>query len=168
MLCHLLNISTVSAGTLLNLSRKTPLAHADTVPEIAGIDEWAIWKGHTYATIIVDLETRRPIELPADAKAETVEAWFKEHPQVKIVSRDRDTVFAEAARKGAPQAVQAADRWHLLKNSGDAVKRTLDTNQAALRATAEAIAGFGNGKTGTPFLSRFRSWGYSASSILAL
>ncbi len=67
------------------------------------------------------------------------EAWFKEHPQVKIVSRDRDTVFAEAARKGAPQAVQVADRWHLLKNLGDAVKRMLEVHAAGLKATAAAI-----------------------------
>jgi transposase len=122
----------------------------DTVPKIVGIDEWAIWKGHTYATIIVYLERRRPIELLADAELATVEAWFKAHPEVKIISRDRDTVFAEAGRKGAPQAVQVADRWHLLKNLGDAVKRTLDLNQAALRAAAGAIAGFGNGRTDTP------------------
>ncbi len=150
LLCHLLNISTVSADTLLKLSRKAPLAHLETVPKIVGIDEWAIWKGHTYATIIVDLERRRPIELLADAELTTVEAWFKAHPEVKIISRDRDTVFAEAGRKGAPNAVQVADRWHLLKNLGDAVKRTLDLNQAALRATAGAIAGFGKGKTDTP------------------
>lgn len=57
----------------------------------------AIWKGHTYATIIVDLQTRRPIELLADAELATIETWFKAHPEVKIISRDRDTVFAWSA-----------------------------------------------------------------------
>jgi transposase len=148
LLCHLLNVCTVSADTLLNLSRKTPAINPDSKPEIVGIDErtddaqhqvQAIRKGKTYATIIVDLQTRRPVELLADAQAKTVEAWFKEHPEVKIVSRDRDTVFAEAARKGAPQAVQVADRWHLLKNLGDAVKRMLEVHSEGLKATAAAI-----------------------------
>jgi transposase len=96
----------------------------------------AIKKGQNYATILVDLQTRRPIELLKDAKFETVEAWLKEHPGIEIISRDRDTVFAEAARKGAPAAIQVADRWHLLKNLADCLKGMLATDQPALRATA--------------------------------
>ena len=57
----------------------------------------AIRKGQTYAAIVVDLETRRPIELLANAEVKTVETWFKEHPDIKIVSRDRDTMFAWSA-----------------------------------------------------------------------
>jgi transposase len=110
LLCQLLNTSSVSADTLLHLSRKASIDAAAT-PTVLGIDEWAIKKGQNYATILVDLQTRRPIELLKDAKCETVEAWLKEHPGIKIISRDRDTVFAEAARKGAPAAIQVADRW---------------------------------------------------------
>ena len=76
----------------------------------------------------MDLETRRPIDLLADDKLETVEKWFKAHPGIELISRDRDTTFAEAARKGAPTAIQVADRWHLLQNLGDALKRMLETD----------------------------------------
>jgi transposase len=138
LLLQLLNISLVSADTLLNLSRKVTTATIAT-PNVVGIDEWAIRKGQTYATILVDLENRTPIDLLADAKLETVESWLKEHPGIKIISRDRDSVFAEAARKGAPDAIQVADRWHLLKNLSDALKGMLEENQPALRATAAAI-----------------------------
>ncbi|MEK6482581.1 ISL3 family transposase [Catalinimonas sp. 4WD22] len=140
LLAYLLNISTISADTLLNLTRKIPTITFDT-PKILGIDEWSIRKGKTYATILVDLENRRPVDLLPDAKSDTVEAWLKEHPGVEIISRDRDTVFAEGARRGAPDAIQVADRWHLLKNLGDALKKMLEANPAGLRATAAALLG---------------------------
>jgi transposase len=123
----LLNINLVSPDTLLNLSRKVAIATV-SIPKIVGIDEWAIRKGQTYATILVDLEIRRPIDLLPDDKIETVERWLKEHPGIEVVSRDRDTTFAEAARKGALRAIQVADRWHLLQNLGDALKRMLETD----------------------------------------
>jgi transposase len=85
----LLNINLVSADTLLNLSRKVATATAST-PKIVGIDEWAIRKGQTYATILVDLETRRPIALLLDAKLEMVEQWLKEHSSIEVISRDRE------------------------------------------------------------------------------
>lgn len=138
LLTHLLNITSLSADTFLNLIRKLP-AKEETAHKIVGIDEWAILKGRTYATILVDLETGRPIDLLADAKAETVEAWLKQHPGIEVISRDRHTVFAQAARKGAPSAIQVADRWHLLKNLGDTLKRMLEINPAGLRATAVAM-----------------------------
>ncbi|MDO1450543.1 transposase family protein [Rhodocytophaga aerolata] len=69
-LLELLNIHLVSADTLLNLLKK--VAIADTaIPKILGIDEWAIRKGQTYATILVDLDTRKPIDLLPDDKLET-------------------------------------------------------------------------------------------------
>ncbi len=51
LLAHLLNMSTVSADTLLNLTRKMPATQFDT-PNILGIDEWSLRKGKTYATIL--------------------------------------------------------------------------------------------------------------------
>ncbi len=82
-------------------------------------------KGHTYGTIICDLERHCPIDLLADRSADSVEAWFKAHPSVEIISRDRGTTYAEGARKGAPQAIQVADRWHLLGNLEEALEDQL-------------------------------------------
>lgn len=140
LLAYLLNISTVSADTLLNLTRKIQITTFDT-PKILGIDEWSLRKGKTYATILVDLEKRRPIDLLPDAKADTVETWLKEHPGIEIISRDRDTAFAGGARRGAPEAIQVADRWHLLKNLGEALKKMLEINPTGLRDTARALLG---------------------------
>ena len=83
---------------------------------MAGVDDWAWRKGHNYGTIIVDLERREVVEVLADRSAATTASWFKDHPDVEVVTRDRAGLYAEAAREGAPQARQVADRFHLLQN----------------------------------------------------
>jgi transposase len=90
-----------------------------------GIDDWAKRKGRSDGTILVDLERRVPIELLSDREEATVRQWLEAHPEVQIICRDRAPQYAEAARLGAPQAIQVVDRWHLLKNLGEAVQRIL-------------------------------------------
>jgi transposase len=51
---------------------------------------------------------------------------------VIIVSRDRGGEYAAAARKGAPQAQQIADRFHLLKNLRERLKEVMDRKQSCL------------------------------------
>src|SRR5713226_8680315 len=88
-------------------------------------------------TSIILLETRRPIELLPDRSTETVEAWLRTHPEVNIVSRDRGGEYAAAARKGAPQAQQVADRFHLLKNLRERLKEVMDRKQSCLPEVEE-------------------------------
>lgn len=92
-------------------------------------------KGHQYGTILCDLERQAPVDLLADSKADTVVAWLKAHPGVKIISRDRSSEFADAARRGAPQALQVADRFHLIKNLGDDLETALKRYRACFRFT---------------------------------
>jgi transposase len=120
-----------SVDTLLSAVRQAPLPPAPA-PHKIGIDDWAKRKGQTYATIVVDLETHQPIDILPDRSAETVAQWLQEHPGVEIISRDRGGVYAEGARRGAPEALQVADRWHLLKNLGDAVLQVLQTHHHAI------------------------------------
>jgi transposase len=103
----------VSGPTLLRHMRTVCIPPPASV-RVLGIDDWAWKKGQTYGTILVDLEKRIPIELLPDRSTETVAAWLREHPEVDIVSRDRGGEYAAAAKKGAPQAQQIADRFHLL------------------------------------------------------
>ncbi len=93
--------------------------------EVIGIDDWAKRKGHTYGTIVVDLDRHRPVDVLPDRSAETVAAWMKVHPAVQVVARDRAEASASGVRQGAPQAMQGADRWHLLKNLREAVEEEL-------------------------------------------
>jgi transposase len=99
---------------------------------VAGIDDWAWRRGTNYGTIIVDLERRQVVDLLADRSAATTASWFKDHPEVEVVSRDRAGLYAEAARQGAPQARQVADRFHLLQNFRETVERQLGRFEAPI------------------------------------
>ncbi len=107
---------------------------------VLGIDDWAWKKGATYGTILVDLELRKPIEILPDRRAETAEAWLRTHPEVEIVSRDRGGDYAAAARKGAPQAQQVADKFHLLKNLRERIKDLMDRRHSCLPEVEETRA----------------------------
>jgi transposase len=102
-----------SRNTFLRLLHRLPLPKP-AAPEVIGIDDWAWKKGQRYGTIITDLERQCPIALLEDREAETVAAWLKDHPSIRIIARDRAGAYADAAAKGAPQALQVADRFHLL------------------------------------------------------
>jgi len=106
---------------------------------ILGVDDWARRRGRSYGTILVDLERHCPIDLVDGRTSEDLASWLRAHPGIEVLSRDRAQEYAEGGRDGAPDAIQVADRWHLLKNLGDALERTLAHNPQLLRAAAEAI-----------------------------
>jgi transposase len=121
----------ISGPTLLRRMRTRSCPPPSSV-RILGIDDWSWKKGMTYGTLLVDLEARKPIELLPDRSAETAEVWLRSHPEVEIVSRDRGGNYAAAAKKGAPQAQQIADRFHLLKNLRERLKELMDRKQSCL------------------------------------
>lgn len=122
----------ISADTLLRAIRGFVEA-PPSCPRVVGIDDWAMRKGHRYGTIIINLEEHRPIDLLPDRETATVATWLKRYPSIEIVTRDRANAYAEGIRQGAPQAAQVADRWHLLQNLQEAVKRFMDRQHGALR-----------------------------------
>jgi transposase len=124
-----------SPDTLLTTIRATPVEVA-APPRVIGIDDWAWRRGHRYGTLIVDLERHAVVELLPDRDAKTAIAWLRDHPTIEVIARDRGDAYIEAATSGAPQAIQVADRWHLLKNLGDSVEEFLVHKRAVLRAAA--------------------------------
>ena len=79
----------------------------------------------SYGTILVDLERDTPVDLLQDASAASFAVWLAAHPSVELISRDRGTTKALGATRGAPQALQIADRWHILHNLGEALEKVL-------------------------------------------
>lgn len=114
----------VSPDALLDGIKKTPSLTGNT-PRVLGVDDFAFKRGRRYGTILVDLERRCPVDLLPDRNADTLATWLRAHPGIEIVSRDRAEVYRNGVTAGAPDAVQVADRWHLLKNLGDTLERFL-------------------------------------------
>ena len=104
-----------SGDTVLRLVRRLPLPRCPA-PRILGVDDWALRKGATYGTILVDLERHRVVDLLPDRSAPTLADWLRRHRGIRAVARDRSSEYARGISLGAPQAVQVADRWHLLLN----------------------------------------------------
>jgi hypothetical protein len=117
---------------LLRLIHRAPLPAVGT-PRVVGVDDWSQRRGQRYGTILVDADRRRPIELLPDRTAASLAEWLQVHPSVEIVTRDRSTAYAEGATRGAPHAVQVADRFHVVDDLGDAVEHFLDRHRSVLR-----------------------------------
>jgi transposase len=105
-----------------------------------GIDDWAWRKGRRYGTIVVDLERSDVIDLLPDRDATTVQKWLDEHPGVEVISRDRSSTYAQAAAESASDAVQVADRWHLLKNLREAIERLFERRSNEIGEAVKAPA----------------------------
>src|SRR5690348_2538324 len=108
---------TISADSLLRRAQRASSFSLQT-PRLLGVDE----RGQTYGPILVDLTTHRPVDLLTGRSAETFSCWLKEHPEAEVISRDRAGNYAEGARLGASDALQIADRWHLIWNLADTLE----------------------------------------------
>lgn len=110
----------VSRSTALRLLRRLPVPQ-QAVPQVIGVDDFALRRRHRYATIITDAETGRRVAVLPDREAATLESWLREHGS-EVVCRDGSATYAEAVRRALPDAVQVSDRWHLWRNLCDKVQ----------------------------------------------
>jgi len=121
-----------SRDTLLRLLRAAPSPDVPP-PHAVGLDDFALRKGRSYGTIIVDLGRRRPVDLLPDRTADTVAAWLRAQEGIDIIARDRYREYATGATAGAPDAVQVVDRFHLLVNAREVIERYVQRVRPELR-----------------------------------
>jgi transposase len=144
----------------IETSRNTTLRRIMDVPDdprasvvYLGIDDFAFRRGYQFGTILVDLESHRPIDLLPDRRAETSAAWMRENPEIQVVSRDRASAYASAAAEAAPQAIQVADRFHVSKNLTEATQLLLARCQAEIAATTSNMEEPVQNDNGKPVIS---------------
>jgi transposase len=78
----------LKAPTLLRYLRTIKDAPATAVTKL-GMDDFSLRRGDSSGTILINLETRRPLDLLPDRTAEAVKPWLASHREIQVVSRDR-------------------------------------------------------------------------------
>ena len=126
----------ISDTTLNRLLRALPEPGTPSI-RVLGVDDWAKRKGQRYGTLLVDLERGFVVDLLADRTADTLARWLEGHPEIEMVSRDRSQTYAEGILRGAPQAIQVTDRFHLLKNLSEVVFKVFQQEYAFIHKQLE-------------------------------
>ena len=87
------------------------------------IDDFALKKGHRYGTVMVDIDSRRIIDILESRSSGAVSEWLAEYSNIEVVVRDGSTEYAAAIKQAHPNVIQVNDRFHLAKNLIDYAKK---------------------------------------------
>ena len=94
--------------------------------EVIAMDEFAIQKGHRYATVIVDAITKRVLWVGRGRGREDIRPFFEllgpeGRPRIKAVAMDMNAGYLEEVRSQCPQAEIVYDLFHVVARYGHEV-----------------------------------------------
>jgi transposase len=94
------------------------------VPEVIGIDEFAVLRRHQYHTVITDLNGRRTFEILQGRSKQTIRDFMQtlqDPERVKIVVTDMWEAYRQAIRSYLPHALHIVDKFHVIRHANWAV-----------------------------------------------
>ncbi len=72
-------------------------------------------KRNKYATVMIDIETRKIVDILESRDYEEVKRWLRTFPNLELISRDGSIVYNKAIKDAHPKSIQVSDRFHILK-----------------------------------------------------
>lgn len=108
-----------------------------------GIDETSLHKGHSYITVVHDLQEKRLLFATEGKDHETVVRFakdLKEHggnpEQIEHVCQDMSAAFAKGVAEALPKAEICYDRFHIAAMAGEAMQ---EVHRSEIKTNVESI-----------------------------
>lgn len=129
----------ISSSTCLRLVHSLKLPAFGQISHL-GIDDWALRKGCSYGTALVDMDTGKVIDLLPGRDGENLYEWLGTQNGIKTVNRDRAGSYASVVSKVNQSAEQIADRFHLVKNLSECVESIIFSNHTAAWRVNDSVS----------------------------
>lgn len=135
--CHNLHWETVKELDKQYMTEQIEVA-GPPCPNVIGIDEVSIRKGHTYRIVVSDLEKRLPIWFGgADRSKESMDGFFvflgeEKSKKLRLAVMDMWKPFRNSTIQNAPQAAILFDKFHILRHLGEALDKVRKSEYARL------------------------------------
>jgi transposase len=110
-------------------------------PKVIGLDEVSIRKGHTYRIVVSDLERHRPIWFGGTDRSEASLDQFyaflgkKKAKGIRLAVMDMWKPFRNSTQRHAPQAAILFDKFHVIRQLGEALDKVRKAEYARLDGT---------------------------------
>lgn len=102
----------------------------EVTPVTIGLDEKSFLKGRDFVTVLTDIENGRVLDIERDRTIKAAEQVLNKTftqtqlTEVKVVVSDMSDAYMNVGRNKTPNAIQVADRFHLVKILNNSVDRT--------------------------------------------
>lgn len=111
------------------------------VPEVIGIDEFAVLRRHQYHTVITDLNGRCTHEILEGRSKQTIGDFLQtlQNPgRIKIVVTDMWDAYRQALRSHLPQSLHIVDKFHVVRHANWAVDQVRRRNRKGRNASTKS------------------------------